>query len=204
MVARPRRELTAGGRVALDGSSDLFEAQSKHIMQQEGGAFERGEPLHGQHQRECDVFPFFLLDDRIRKPGADIGLALELRRFELIETKPRHHPAKERLGLTDVSAINPHPADEGLLHHVLGVRHGAQHAIGDTHQARAQRIEGLRCVLEAWLRHQAAAAFAAALAAAGSIHVPKPTESRFQPLITLIISVSFTCSSSLKCALSAP
>src|SRR6202047_3114028 len=44
---------------------------------------------------------------------------------------------KERLGLTDLFAINPHPADEGLLHDVLSVRHRAQHAIGDTHEARA-------------------------------------------------------------------
>ena len=43
-----------------------------------------------------------------------------------------------------------------------------------------------RRVLKAWLRHQAAA-FAAALAPAGSIHVPKPTAIRFQPLMMLII-----------------
>src|SRR5580700_2794992 len=180
MVACPRGELTTGGRIALDGGSDLVESQSKHIMQQEGGAFEWREPLHCEHQRECDVFPFFLLDDRIRKPRADIGFTLALCRFELIETKPCDHPAKERLGLTDRSAINPSPSDEGLLHRSPGARHRAQHAIGDTHEARAQRIEDLRCALEAWLRHQAAA-LAAALA--GSSHVPKPTESRFQPLM---------------------
>src|SRR5262249_39197038 len=98
---------------------------------------------------------------------------------------------------------NPHPADEGLLHHVLGVRHRAQHAIGDTHEARAQRIKDLRCALEAWVRHQAAA-LAPALAAAGSSPGPQPTASRVQPLMTLIMSVSFTCSSSLNWALSAP
>src|SRR5262249_56126838 len=115
------------------------------------------EAVQCEHERERDVFPFFLLDDRIRKPGADIGFTLQLCRFELIETKPRDHPAKERLGLTDVFAINPHPADEGLLHHVLGVRHRAQHAIGDTHEARAPRIKYLPCALEAWPRPQAPA-----------------------------------------------
>src|SRR5215470_19060813 len=202
MVACPRRELTTGGRVALDGGSYLVKRQSKHIMQQEGSAFEWRQPLHCEHQRECDVFSFFLLHDRIGKPGADIGFTLALCRFELIETKSCDHPAKERLGLTDLLAINPHPADEGLLHHVLGVRYRAQHAIGDPHEARAQRIKDLRCAVKAWLRHQAAA-LAAALAAAGSIHVPKPTASLFQPLMMLIMSVSFTCSSSLNWALSA-
>src|SRR5262249_12318337 len=203
MVACPRGELTTGGRIALDGGSYLVKPQSKHIMQQEGSAFERREPLHCEQQRECDVFPFFLLHDRIGKPGADISFTLELCRFQLIETKPCDHPAKERLGLADLFAINPHPPDEGLLLHDLGDRYRAQHAIGDTQEARAQRIKDLRCALEAWLRHQAAA-LAAALAAAGSSHVPKPTESRFQPLMTLIMSVSFTCSSSLNWALSAP
>src|SRR5262249_8725094 len=119
------------------------------------------------------------------------------------ETKACDHPAKERLGLADLFAINPHPADEGLLHHVLGVRHRAQHAIGDTHEARAQRIKDLRCAPEAWLPPQAAP-LPPPLADASSSHVPKPTESRFQPLMTLIMSVSFTCSSSLNWALSAP
>src|SRR5262245_10628967 len=202
MAACPRRELATGGRIALDGGGDLVKPQPEHIMQQEGGAFEWREPLHCEHQRERDIFLFVLLHDRIGKPGADIGFTLDLCRFELIETKPRDHPAQERLGLTDLSAIDCHPADEGLLHHVLGVRHRAQHAIGDTHEARPQRIEDLRCALEAWLRHHATA-LAAVLAAAGSTHEPKPTESRFQPLIMLIMSVSFTCSSSLNWALSA-
>ena len=78
MVAGPRRELTTGGRIALDGGSDLVKPQSEHVMQQEGGAFEWREALHCEHQRECHVFPFFLLHDRIGKPGADIGFTLEL------------------------------------------------------------------------------------------------------------------------------
>jgi hypothetical protein len=99
VVACPRRELTTGGRTALDGGSYLVKPQSKHIVGQEGSALEWREPLHREHQRECDVFPFFLLHDRIRKPGPDMGFTLELCRFELIETKPCDQPAKERLGL---------------------------------------------------------------------------------------------------------
>src|SRR5262245_61888551 len=203
MVACPRCELTTGGRIALDGGGDLVKPQSKHIMQQEGSAFERREPLHCEHQRECDVFPFVLLHDRIGKPGADIGFTLQLCRFELIETKPCDQPAKERLGLTDLFAVKPDPADEGLLHHVRGVRHRAQHAIGDTHggAGAAEQRSPLR---PGGLAPPSGYALAAALAAAGSSHVPKPTESRFQPLMMLIMSVSFTCSSSLNWALSAP
>ena len=38
----------------------------------------------------------------------------------------------------------------------------------------------------------------ATFAAAGVNHKPKPTESRLNPLMTLTISVSFTCSSSVN------
>src|SRR5262249_34030112 len=181
VVACSRRELTTGGRIALDGGSYLVKPQSKHIMQQEGRAFEWREPLHCEHQRERDVFPFFLLYDRIRKPGVDVGFTLELCRFELIETKPCDHPAKERLGLADLFAIDPHPADEGLLYHVLGVRHRAQHAIGDTHEARAQRFKDLLCSLVVWPRHQASSS-PASLAAAGSSPGPYSTQTRPHPL----------------------
>src|SRR5262249_42727025 len=123
MVACPRRELTTGGRIALDGGSYLVKPQSKHIVQQEGSAFEWREPLHREHQWECDVFPRFLLHDRIRKPGADIGFTLELCRFELIETKPCDYPAKERLRLSDLFVINGHPPAERITHHHLVIQH---------------------------------------------------------------------------------
>ena len=139
------------------------------------------------------------LPQGIGKPGTDISLALVTRRLELIEAEPRDRTAQERLGFAHLAAVGPHPADEGLLHDVLGVSHRAEHAIGDAHELGTQRIETRRCVLMADACHQATAR-TAAFAAAGSSQTPKPTARRFQPLMILITSVSFTCSSSVNSA----
>src|SRR5262249_52273833 len=130
----------------------------------------------------------------------EISLALAPRRLELIEAEPRDGAAQERFGLAHLAAISPHPADEGLLQYILGIGDGAEHAISNAHELRTQRVETRRCVLVLMVNHQAAASFAeAALAASGSsANRPKPTASRFQPLMTLIINVSLTCSSSVK------
>ena len=45
-------ELSAGGRVAVDGASDLLERHGEHVVQEEGGALERRQALQRQHQRE--------------------------------------------------------------------------------------------------------------------------------------------------------
>ena len=208
MGARAGGELAAGSRVALDGRRDLVESQPEHIVQQEGRPLERRKAFQRQHQRQGDVFLFVLFDDGIGKPGTDIGLALTARGFELIEAEPRDGAAQERLGLAHLAAVGPHPADEGLLHDILGVGHGAEHAVGDAHELRTQRVETRRCVLVRGVRGQAAAAMAAdftaaAFTAAGSANTPKPTAMRFHPLMTLIINVSLTCSSSVNCAFSA-
>src|SRR5581483_8842139 len=122
--------------------------------------------------------------------------------FELVETEARDRAAQERLGLAHLGAIGLHPADEGLLHDILGVRDRAEHAVGDTLELRTQRLERSRRVVGTGLRHQAAA-LAIFFASAGSTKRPKPTAMRFQPLMMSIIKVSFTCSSALKCAASA-
>ncbi len=142
-----------------------------------------------------------LLDHRLGQPRADVGLAPAPRRFELVEAEPGHRAAQERLGLAHRAAVGPHPADEGLLHHVLGIGDRAEHPVGDADQPRTQRIEHRRRVplpgLAAMPGH---AGHAADFLAGRSTQPPKPTASRFQPLMMLITSVSFTCSSSEKCA----
>src|SRR5262249_33421612 len=133
---------------------------------------------------------------------ANIGLALPSGRFELIKADARDRLAQKSLRLPDLGAVDAHPTDERLLHRILGISHRTEHPIGDADELWTQRIEACRGVLCAELRHQAAAA-RADFAASGSVrsaHKPKPTASRFHPLMTLIISVSFTCSSSVNCA----
>ncbi|MCY1290547.1 hypothetical protein D9M70_396970 [compost metagenome] len=120
----------------------------------------------------------------------------------MVEAEPGHGTAQEGFGFAHSRTVGPHPADEGLLHDVLGIGDRAEHAVGDADQLRTQRVENRRCVLLGGARHQAAFS-AAAFASAGSTQRPKPTARRFQPLMTLIISVSFTCSSSVNCCFSA-
>ena len=193
------RELPAGGGAAPDRRRDLLEADPEDVVQQEGGPLERREPLERQHQRQGDVLLLLgLLDHRLGKPRADIDLAPAPRRLELVEAEPRHGAAQEGLGLAHRAAVGAHPADERLLHHVLGVGDRAEHAVGDAGEAGTQRIEDRRRV-PMLPRAGHAAVFRAGI----SSHPPKPTTSRFQPLMTLITSVSFTCSSSVKWASSA-
>ncbi len=206
MRAGPRGELPACGRVALDRRGHFVELDAEHVVQQERRAFERREPFEREQQRQRDVFLFIFLDDRLGQPRADIGLALVPRGLQLVEAHPHHHPAQERFRYAHLGAVDVHPADERLLHHVLGIRDGTEHPVRDADQRAAQRVEARGRIGPFFgaapgrveVRHQATIFAAAAFASAGSIHNPKPTARRFQPLITLIISVSFTCSSWLK------
>ena len=157
MGARAGSELAAGGGIAADGRGDFLEFQPEHVVQQEGRPLERRKTFQRQHQRQGDVLLVLLFDDGIGKPRADIGLALAPRRFELIETEARDRAAQERLGFAHLAAVGPHPADEGLLHDILGVSHGAEHAVSDAHELRTQRVELAAASSWPGARHQAAA-----------------------------------------------
>ena len=103
-------------------------------------------------------------------------------------------------GYTHLAAVCPHPADESLLHDILGVGHGAEHAVGDAHELWTQRVETrrcVRCILGRCIRHQAAFA-SMDFIAVRSANTPNPTAMRFHTLVTLISNVSLTCSSAVK------
>ena len=200
MVARAARELAAGRRLAADRLGDLLEVDAEHVVQQEGGALERRQAFERQHQRQGDVVDLVLrgLDDRLRQPGADIGLAPVPRRFQLVEAEPGHDAAQKGLRLAHRLAVGVEPAQERLLHHVLGVRDRSEHPVGDADQPRPQRIEGRGGVLR-W----ALAVIRRPGDCVTGWTPRKPTWMRFQPLIATISRVSFTCSSSVNCACSA-
>ena len=67
---------------------------AKNVMQQEGRAFEWGKPLQRQQQgnRDIVVDPFRRVfgQQRLRQPRACVGFAFDTRRFQLIQTEPRH------------------------------------------------------------------------------------------------------------------
>src|SRR5262245_4187241 len=69
-------ELSASGGTALDRHRDLLKINPEYVVEQEGGAFERREPLERKHKRQGDVLFLIFLDDRLRKPRADVDLSL--------------------------------------------------------------------------------------------------------------------------------
>ena len=54
-LARPQRQLAAGRLVASQRPGDLRVRLVKDIVQQEGGAFGRRQPLQRQHQRHRQI-----------------------------------------------------------------------------------------------------------------------------------------------------
>ena len=192
------RELAAGGLVAADRLGDLVEADAEHVVQKKGRALERRQALERHHERQRDIVDLVVrrLDDRLRQPRANIGLALSPRRLQLIEADAGHDAAKVSLRLAHRRAIDAEPAQERVLDRVLRVGDRPQHAIGDANQSRTQRIKaGARIP---GLREGHAALFSST-----GWTARKPTWIRFQPLIVTMSSVSATCSSSEKCVLSA-
>ena len=123
MGARTGCELAAGGRISLDGCRHLVKFQPENVMKQKRGPLQRREAFQRKHQRQGNVFLLISFDQGIGKPGANIRFALMPRRFQLIETKPRNGAPQKRLRLANVGTVGLHPADEGLVHDILGVRH---------------------------------------------------------------------------------
>ena len=115
-------------------------------MQQERCALERRQPVKRQHQREgkivsklgCRVGREAIgVKHGLRKPGADIDLALRPRALQPIEAEPRDDGDKERLCTMDV--VGAGDAKIGILHNILRVTAAAEHAIGKPNQPPAMR-----------------------------------------------------------------
>ena len=62
----------------------------------------------------------YVLHDRLGQPRAHVLLAPRPRRLEPIETQPRHHPRQVRARDLHARAIGALPAQERVLHGVLG------------------------------------------------------------------------------------
>lgn len=59
----------------------------------------------------------------------------------MIEAEPGDDPAQPGFQVADVIAVGAQTTQERILHDILGLRHRAEHPVGDPHQPRAQRIE---------------------------------------------------------------
>ena len=80
-----RGELPAGGGLAVERAGDLLEADAEHVVEQEGGAFERGEPFEREQERQGHVLVRVLLEHRLGQPRPDISFAFAAGGLELVE-----------------------------------------------------------------------------------------------------------------------
>ena len=155
-TAGPCRQLPAGRLGAVEHRGDLGERHVEDVVQQEGGALQRRQPVERQQQREGKIVgefgrgvrrQAFRIEHRLGKPGADIDFPLRLGALQPVETEPCHDGDEKGLGIVNV--LRAGEAEIGVLHHVFGIAAAAEHAIGKPEQPPAmgrQRIAVMRPV----------------------------------------------------------
>ena len=77
------------------------------------------------------------------QPGADVALAGLVAALFLIDAQARHDLRQEGAIGFDLTSVDGLPAQPGFLHDVFGLRHRAEHAVGDGKQEAALGLEAL-------------------------------------------------------------
>ena len=93
------------------------------------------------------VFEDFV-DDRLRQPLTDVMLAPYPRRLHSTKAEPRYHSAKIAVWVVDHRAIHRVPTQIGVLHNILGLGAGAEHAVCKPDQRAPMRLEGRDILFE--------------------------------------------------------
>jgi hypothetical protein len=155
VAAGAHGQLTAVVLAARDDLGDLAVAVVEDVVQQEDRALDRGQPLEHEQERHRDRVgvlhdPGPVRNDRVgqerfRQPRPDVALAPHAGRAQVVDAEAGRDRAQVRLGVVDLDAVGDRAlvADVGLLHHVLGLDHAAEHAVGDREEQRAQGVVGL-------------------------------------------------------------
>jgi hypothetical protein len=84
-------------------------------------------------------------DERLGQPRADVALAANARRTEVVDREPRRGRSEVRLRRLDLRTVldGALEADERLLDDVLGLGDAAEHAVRDREEQRPQLLEDL-------------------------------------------------------------
>ena len=149
--ASPVHDLPAGGLVAFDDGRDVGVVHHEHLAEDEHRALDGTEPLeHGEErerQRLVALDPMggirVVVGQGLGQPGSRVDLAGAPRRAQRVDREAGHDGRRERLGPFDVLA-GQRPfvqAQVRLLHDVLGLRHAAEHAVGDGEHERSESAE---------------------------------------------------------------
>ena len=168
----------AGGKLParrlapLQCRGHFAEREIEHVVQQEGSPLERRQPVERQEQRDGQILGQLRaavgrercrVDNRLRQPGTDVLLAPCARRGQHVETNSRRRGHEKRSRVRHFVAVGRMPAQVRLLHRVLGVGHRPEHAVGETEQAPAVRLEA-----RGRIRHRARGAHAVRTASGGA------------------------------------
>ena len=155
-AAGARGQLPARRLGAVEHGGDFGERRVEDVVEQEGRAFQRRQPVERQQQGERKIVGEFgggigrqalRVEHRLREPWPDIDFPLRSRALQAIETKPGHDGDEKRLRVVHV--LRAGKAEIGILHHVFRVAAAAEHAIGEPEQAPAmgrQRVVIMRPV----------------------------------------------------------
>ncbi len=149
MLPRPRHELPRVHLGPLDDAGDLRVLVAEHLAQQISRPLDRGQPLQEHQQRQRQRIRELrarrrtgrrVLEQRLRQPWPDIGLAAGPRRPQDVDREPRHHGRHPRGRLVD-RALLARQAQERLLSQVLGLRNAPEHPVRHTEAVLPQGLE---------------------------------------------------------------
>lgn len=155
VLAGASRELAHGGLAAIERGGDLGEREPERLAEHEHGALQRRERLQddedgernrlGEHGRLRGVGRGRpeVGDQRLRQPGTHVRLTPDLCLPQSVDGEAGGDADEIGARFAHLVAVGLGPAQPGVLDDVLGVRHTAQHAVGDPHQDRPVLFEDL-------------------------------------------------------------
>lgn len=107
-------ELATCRGLTTDRLGHFLKANSEGVVQQEGGALERGQSLERHHQGQRDVVDLVVVgfDEGFGQPRSDIGFAPPPRRLQLVEAEAGDDQAQIGFRFEDGAAVGVEPAQE--------------------------------------------------------------------------------------------
>jgi hypothetical protein len=152
-AAGTARELPHGGRRPADDPSDLAERHAEHVVQHEGHALGRPQGIEDGEKRKSErvtqerlllgVGSGLRTHDRIRDVRVERRLTACPSRTEHVQAHAAHNGRQPSSKVFDVTGVCSAEPDPGLLHGVIRLSQGAEHAVCDRPQVGAVGFESL-------------------------------------------------------------
>ena len=147
-AAGARDELAAGELGAAEDTRDLGVREPEHLVQDEGRALARAQPLehHQEGGRQAlvqlgQLGGRRLVDQRLGQPRPHVGPATAPRRAPLVDGQAGAGRDEPGARGRDRRRIHPAPAQERFLDHVVRIGDRAEHPVGEAAQQAAVLLE---------------------------------------------------------------